>query len=123
MHFNWCTLHVRNLEESIKFYEEIAGLPLNNRFFAGPDQEIAFLGSGETKLELISRKDDTAVDLGKDISIGFEAVSLDNFMELLKEKNIPVAAGPIQPGPHIRFIYVKDPDGLTVQFSEHPTVG
>ncbi len=48
----WSTLNVNNLEESIKFYTEIAGLEVVNRFKAGPS-EIAFLGSGETKIELI----------------------------------------------------------------------
>lgn len=118
MHFNWCTLHVNNLEESIQFYEKVAGLPIDRRL-SGPDMDIAFMGSGETKLELIYRKDSNPVEVGKDISIGFETESLDSFMELLKEMKIPVEAGPIQPNPHIRFLYVKDPNGLTVQFSEH----
>lgn len=119
MHFSWCTVHVNNLEESLKFYQDIAGLPLVRRFFAGPDQEIAFLGSDETKLELICRKDTKAVEFGNDISIGFMTESLEDFMKKLKEKNIPIAAGPISPEPSTRFLFVKDPNGLTVQFSEH----
>lgn len=119
MQFGWCTIQVNNLEESLYFYQEVVGLPLESRFLAGPNQEIAFLGSGETKLELIWHKDGEAVEIGKDISIGFLAEPLDDFMKVLAEKNIPIAAGPIQPNPTIRFIYVKDPNGLTVQFSEH----
>ncbi|SHK23233.1 lactoylglutathione lyase [Anaerocolumna jejuensis DSM 15929] len=119
MHFSWCTVNVNNLEESLKFYQDIAGLPLVRRFFAGPGQEIAFLGSDDTKLELICRKDTKAVEFGKDISIGFMTESLEDFMKKLKEKNIPIAAGPISPEPSTRFLFVKDPNGLTVQFSEH----
>ena len=118
MNFSWCTVHVNNLEESLRFYQEIAELPLNERFMAGPDREIAFLGSGETKLELICNKA-ASVTFGADISIGFLTECLDEFMKKLEEKNIPIIAGPIQPNPSTRFIFVKDPNGLTVQFSEH----
>ncbi len=53
MKFCWSTLKVKNLEESLKFYQEIVGLKINKRFNAGPGREIAFLGDGETKIELI----------------------------------------------------------------------
>ncbi len=52
MSFCWCTVHVKDIDASIKFYEEIVGLKVAQRFGAGA-MEIAFLGSGETKLELI----------------------------------------------------------------------
>jgi lactoylglutathione lyase len=51
MKFCWTTITVNNLEESLKFYQEIAGLSLERRFGAGPGSEIAFLGNGETKIE------------------------------------------------------------------------
>lgn len=118
MKFNWCTIQVNDLEESIKFYQEVVGLTIDRRFQAGPDTEIAFLGDGETKVELICNKGTESVAIGSDISLGFQADSLEKIMELLKEKNIPVHGGPFQPNPHIRFIYVLDPNGLKIQFSE-----
>ncbi|HHZ01685.1 MAG TPA: VOC family protein, partial [Tissierellia bacterium] len=39
MKFLWTTLLVNNMEESIKFYEEIVGLKLVERFQAGPKME------------------------------------------------------------------------------------
>ncbi|BCJ97832.1 VOC family protein [Anaerocolumna chitinilytica] len=119
MNFSWCTVNVINLEESLRFYQEIAELPLDQRFMAGPDREIAFLGSGETKLELICNKAAASVTFGADISIAFSTESLEELMKKLEEKNVPIIAGPIQPNPSTRFIFVKDPNGLTVQFSEH----
>ncbi|MEG3070260.1 MAG: VOC family protein [Candidatus Syntrophopropionicum ammoniitolerans] len=44
MKFCWCTISVNNLEQSIRFYQQIVGLSLNRRFVAGPGVEIAFLG-------------------------------------------------------------------------------
>ncbi|MEL7565256.1 MAG: VOC family protein [Dehalobacterium sp.] len=119
MKFCWCTLKVNNMEESLKFYQEIVGLQLNNKFNAGPGVEIAFLGLGETKVELICDEAVKKVNLGQDISLGFEVESVDKVMSFLKERGIDIHSGPIQPNPHVRFFFVLDPNGLKIQFVEN----
>lgn len=119
MNFCWSTLTVINMEESLKFYEEVVGLTLNKRHKAGPGMEIAFLGSGDTKVELISNEAVKEVNMGKDISLGFETESVDKMMDLLKEKGINIESGPFQPNPFIKFFFVKDPNGLKIQFVEN----
>lgn len=52
MKITWVTLSVKDMEESLRFYQEIVGLNIVNRFPAGPGVEIVFLGDGETKVEL-----------------------------------------------------------------------
>ncbi len=79
------------------------GLTIDRRVLAGPDTEIAFLGDGETKIELIHNKNTQSVTIGTDISLGFNTESLDRMTEFLKEKNIPIHSGPFQPNPHIKF--------------------
>ena len=49
MKFCWTTIIVRNMQESLKFYQEIVGLCIDSRMNAGPGVEIAFLGDGQTK--------------------------------------------------------------------------
>ncbi|HEX9060130.1 MAG TPA: VOC family protein [Clostridia bacterium] len=117
MKFRWCTISVNNMEESIKFYKDIVGLPIDRRFASGTGAEICFLGEGETKVELISGPDYKSHGSVEGISLGFEAASLDEMIEFIKEKGIEMK-GPYQPNPHIRFIYVKDPNGVIIQFSQ-----
>jgi lactoylglutathione lyase len=50
MTFLWTTISVRKMEESLKFYQEVVGLPLNRRFEAGPGMEISFLGMTTQRL-------------------------------------------------------------------------
>jgi lactoylglutathione lyase len=119
MNFLWCTIRVNNLEESINFYEFIVGLQVNTRFQAGPNKEIAFLGNGETKVELIWDKSTSTTNVGPDISIGFEVDSVDEKLVFLKERNIPIQSEVIQPNPHTKFFYVLDPNGLKIQFVEN----
>lgn len=119
MKFCWVTVSVNNFEESLKFYKEIIGLSINRRFKAGPDTEIAFLGDGQTKLELISDKKIGNANIGKDISLGFEVESADKMIKYLKKKGIEIESGPFQPNPNIKFFYVLDPNGLKVQLVEN----
>ncbi|MDF2986432.1 MAG: Glyoxalase/bleomycin resistance protein/dioxygenase [Eubacterium sp.] len=118
MKFLWTTIKVTNMEASLKFYQEILGLPLNRRFGTGTDMEIAFLGEGGTEVELICNKGTEKVDFGTDISMGFQVESLDETMSLVKGKGYAIT-GPFQPNPHVKFFYTVDPDGMKIQFVEN----
>jgi len=119
MKFCWCTLMVKNIEESLKFYQEIVGLSVDRRFKAGSGTEIAFLGDGETKVELICNEANTEVSFGTDISLGFEVKKVDEMMAFIKEKGVSIHSGPFQPNPRVKFFYVIDPNGLKIQFVEN----
>ncbi len=119
MKFSWSTLRVKNLEASIRFYNDALDLQVVNRFKGGHGVEIAFLGDGDTKIELICDGCDRDTKVGEDISWGFEVESLEDVMALLKEKNIPIVSGPVQPSPNIKFIFIHDPDGMRIQLAEH----
>ncbi|MDP4152971.1 MAG: VOC family protein [Bacillota bacterium] len=116
----WVTLNVTDLEESLKFYRDIVGLELFSRFPAGNESEIAMLGEADKpKIELICNKNFTASNKGEGVSIGFEGEALDKVAETLRSYNINILKGPISPSAHIRFFFVKDPDGYEIQFIEH----
>jgi len=118
MKFCWVTINVRDMSESIKFYEEIVGLPVMNQISGGPDTHIAFLGAGDTQVELVCRTGRQEVTFGGDISIGFMVPSLDEMIAFLNEKGIDIKAGPFQPNPFVKFIFVDDPNGVKIQFVE-----
>lgn len=115
MQFLWCTLYVRDIRASIRFYEQIVGMPVVRRF-GEPGAELAFLGNGETKLELIQGKNDPGK--GGGISIGFKVENLEEKMAFMQENDISIHSGPFAPSPRTRFFFVADPDGVLVQFVE-----
>lgn len=119
MKFCWCTITVSNMEESLKFYQEIVGLSISRRFMSGPVGEIVFLGDGETKVELIYNEANKSVNVGHDISLGFEVNSVDEMIKFVKEKGLELESGPFQPNPHVKFFFVKDPNGVRIQFVEN----
>lgn len=119
MKFCWATLVVEDMERSLGFYRDMCGLPVARRFEPAPGEEICFLGQGDTLVELIVGQDRPVPGNKEGFTLGFQVESLDNMLETVGKAGIPVEKGPIQPGPHIRFFYVRDPDGYRVQFSQN----
>lgn len=118
MKFLWTTILVNNMDESLNFYEEIVGLKLTERFQAGPEMEISFLGQGETKIELICNKRLKKLDAGNRVTLGFKVESLEEKINYIKEKGIIIITGPTQPNPSIKYFIIKDPNGVKIQFAE-----
>lgn len=116
MSFCWCTIHVRDMEKSLWFYQNIVGLMLTRRFNETPGTDLAFLGDGETQLELIVGKGEPF--RGGGIALGFMVDSLEEKMDFVRDKGIPVHSGPFAPSARTRFFFVQDPDGVLVQFVE-----
>ena len=80
MKFCWVTITVKEMEESVRFYQEIVGLTIDRRFQGGPGVEITFLGNGETKVELICNEEIKDINIGQNISLGFEVDSVDDMI-------------------------------------------
>lgn len=118
MKFCWSTLMVKNMEESLKFYQEIVGLNIDRRFQAGPGMEIVFLGDGETKVELIYNSNATETNMGESISLGFGVDSTDEMMAFVTEKGFKIHSGPFSPNPNTKYFFILDPNGLKIQFIE-----
>lgn len=116
MTFLWTTLHVTDLERSLHFYHELLGLPVAERF-GPPEREIVMLGDGTgTKLELLCGP--TPGPLGQGVSLGFAPDDMAALLESLKADGIALPT-PVSPNPTVRFYFIQDPDGYTVQLVEH----
>jgi lactoylglutathione lyase len=116
MKFLWCTILVKDLDETLEFYQDVVGLSINERFKTGENSEIVFLGDGETKIELIYNEKNK-VSEKKGISIGFEVDCIEDMIERISKKGHEVHSGPFET-PDIRFFFVRDPNGVNVQFVE-----
>lgn len=119
MKFCWTTIMVKDMEASLAFYTEVLGLKVNRQYQAGPDAKIAFLGEGDTEVELICNTGKPEVHYGDDISMGFEVQSLEEVLSLLKQKGIDPITDILKPNPHVQFFYVRDPNGLKIQFVQN----
>lgn len=119
MRFLWCTIYVKDIEASIRFYQDIVGLNVTRRF-SEPGAELAFLGDGDTKLEIIQGKGEPHT--GGGVSIGFLVDNLEEKISFIEEHGLKLHSGPFAPSKRTRFFFVSDPDGVLVQFVEQKQI-
>ncbi len=118
MRLNWVTIKVSDMEKSLHFYTQLLGLEVAAKF-GGPEHQIVMLGKAEdAKVELVFEPGAKTQNPGNGVSFGLETDNLDQLVALLKEQGKAVS-GPVAPNPGIRFFFVQDPDGYTVQLIEH----
>lgn len=117
MKFNWTTLRVKDLNASLDFYCGALGMRVDSRF-GPPDHPIVMLGEADgAKLELICDPAGIGEHPGQGVSVGFAPDDLDGLISKLKENPALRIVGPISPNPTIRFFFVNDPDGYSIQLA------
>jgi lactoylglutathione lyase len=114
----WTTIMVNDMDASVAFYTQVLSLTVDNRYKPAEGAEIAFLGSGETKLELICNSQVKEIAFTDHVSTGFAVDSVDEYIEYLADQGISVYQGPFEPSPRIKFFYIKDPNGYKIQLVE-----
>lgn len=121
-------IRVRNLEESIRFYEELFGMKLiRSRDFPDAKFTLAYLGAGAEAagnvLELTYNWDQSenythGTGYGH---IAFGCENLGEFVETLRGRGVKVTR---EPGPmlgtEINMAFVEDPDGYKVELLQLP---
>ncbi len=108
------TIQTVKFEEEISFYEKFAGLTVQRDM--RPAADLVFLGENadSTLVEIIREPD--ASDAGnRYLSVGFHCEDLDAQRKALVQAGFDPTPF-ISPNPHVRFFFVKDPAGVSVQF-------
>ena len=118
MKFIFATIHVKSLEDSIRFYEDVMGMKLVRRFSGGAGIDIAFLADGPAEMELICDRNAKLPVYGEWPSLGFAVDDLDQAMKDMATHGIEIVSGPFQPNPATRFFFIKDPDGIQLEIIE-----
>jgi len=113
----WTTITVKSIETSLSFYRDLLGLTVERRFMPYPALELCFLTDGNgIQVELLEHKPATdAVTAPANLSLGFRVADLDEALNICKDRGIEIVNGPFE-GAGVKFFFVKDPDGVNVQF-------
>ncbi len=126
--FHHIGIAVKDLEEGIRFYQEVLGFSLSKReTLVDREIEIAFFPFGETQLELIAPLDATS-SFNKSLEkrgeglhhICFEVENIEESAERLQEKGLILAEG-IRPGSEggkVCFFHPKSSYGVLIELKE-----
>lgn len=115
MKFLHVTIQTDKFEEELNFYQEIVGLQIT-RDMRSFGTNMIFLADqeGDTEVELIENKDADNAGNGF-LSIGFKTEDVEAKREELIAAGLS-ATPMVSPNPHVKFFFVKDPAGVSVQF-------
>lgn len=109
------TIMTKCLNESVDFYQNIVGLKIQRDMRQDKAHPIVFLANaeGETCVELAGNPN--GVYYGGGISIGFKVEDIRR--EHAKKEEQGLKPGSIiSPNPHAQFFFIKDPNGVQIQF-------
>lgn len=115
MKFAHVSIFAKDMEESLKFYQEVVGLKIIRSMKDNPLHPVVFLANeaGDTCVEIIWEEKRTYE--GGGISLGFITDDADiKRAKLIEQGYKPTPM--ISPGPGTRFFFIKDPSGVEIQF-------
>jgi lactoylglutathione lyase len=115
MMINFITIHVADIERSIKFYNRVLGMQLSRRFSPRPGLEIAFLGGSGVQLEFI-REDQVPPYKGSGISLGFYVADMEQTLAMLKENEVEIVSGPHLMKNGVKLLNARDINGVDLGF-------
>ena len=102
-----------DIEGAVKFYTEVLGLEVMERFNNPGDEDYVFLKAGNIKLELMPVK-----SMGAPVGfhhISFEVPDVDKAYEELKSKGVKILKEPFDGGGGIRISFFEGPNGVRLQ--------
>jgi catechol 2,3-dioxygenase-like lactoylglutathione lyase family enzyme len=115
-------LNVRNVRRSLAFYSDVLGMKLEWM----PDEENAYLSSGQDNLALHQLAEDSQPGAVQTVHhIGFvvrHPKDVDDWADRIRKHGIPLAAEPKTHRDGARSFYFRDPDGLLIQLIYHPPI-
>ena len=124
--FDHIVLTVKDIAETIKFYERVLGF--EREMFQGSDGRPRYaLRFGDQKINLQDGATDTANQaqvptFGSADFCLIAAIPLQQFRDRLRAENVAIIAGPVTRRGAVgamRSIYFRDPDGNLVEVSEY----
>ncbi|MEC4670958.1 MAG: VOC family protein [Nitrospirota bacterium] len=116
-------MRVSDMDQTIAFYRDVLGLEVLERKVSPRGSHLAFLAvpNSEELIELCSFPPSGPVKVQEDlVHLAFEVDNLDEMIQELTRKQIPITDGPTRTASGSRFVFIDAPDGYEVELIERP---
>jgi len=116
-------MRVSDMDQTIAFYRDVLGLEVLERKVSPRGSHLAFLAvpNSDELIELCSFPPSGPVKVQEDlVHLAFEVGNLDEVIQELTRKQIPITDGPTRTASGSRFVFIDAPDGYEVELIERP---
>lgn len=116
-------MRVSDMDKTIAFYRDVLGLEVLERKVSPRGSHLAFLSvpNSQELIELCSFPASGPVKVQEDlVHLAFEVGNLDQAIDELNGKNIPITDGPTTTSSGSRFIFIDAPDGYEIELIQRP---
>jgi len=116
-------MRVSDMDVTIGFYTNVLGLEVMERKTSPRGSHLAFLKvpNSEELIELASYPPSGPVKVQEDlVHLAFQVENLDETMNALAAKGVPITDGPTLSSSGSRFIFIDAPDGYEIELIERP---
>ncbi len=116
-------MRVSDMDQTIAFYRDVLGLEVLERKVSPRGSHLAFLAvpNSDELIELCSFPPSGPVKVQEDlVHLAFEVDNLDEMIQELTRKQIPITDGPTRTASGSRFVFIDAPDGYEVELIERP---
>jgi len=116
-------MRVSDMDQTIAFYRDVLGLEVLERKVSPRGSHLAFLAvpNSDELIELCSFPPSGPVKVQEDlVHLAFEVDNLDEIIQELTRKQIPITDGPTRTASGSRFVFIDAPDGYEVELIERP---
>ncbi|MCX7023890.1 MAG: VOC family protein [Spirochaetes bacterium] len=120
MKISFITLHVRDVDASIRFYETVLGFTVGRRFSPRPGMDIAFMGDGHGGSVEFIKDDSAGFFSGSGVSLGFRVDDIDAVRSKLAGLGVEIAYGPVRSSGGVSLLGARDCNGLELGFVQEP---
>lgn len=119
MKVKFTTIAVKDLKESVAFYQEILGFVKVRSFSPAEGVDIVFMKDEDSGLiELIGHEAKTGSEedsRASMVSIGLGVTDLEKTLDELKHKGVEPVRGPVVTPGGEKFVFIKDPNGVEIE--------
>ena len=116
-------MRVSDMEQTLGFYREVLGLEVVEQKVSPRGSHLAFLAvpNSEELIELCSFPSSGTVKVQEDlVHLAFEVEDLEQTIQELQAKGVPITDGPTQSSSGSRFIFIDAPDGYEIELIQRP---
>ena len=116
-------MRVSDLEESIKFYQDVFGLKVSRRHESPRGSKLVFLSvpNSDEEIELTFFPGSGSVVVQEDLMhLAFEVKSMQEFEKHAKSVGVELSDGPTKSSSGSTFAFVDAPDGYEIEIIQKP---